>query len=156
MRVKKSVFFIIVIIVLIMFAAIVVRQKDVKKLINMGYENIGSGFYVRSDEKLMQAIAPGLLPKTYAMSINGPALEGQNITGIWMGKSWPFGKTEYGVTLPNEKLCLVNDTFSELAEDADVECKGKDIFVSDNQEAYSILSDYYEGNPYNDIKKETT
>lgn len=154
MKVKRIIFIIIFIFIIIMALSMYIRQKDINTLLDSGYENIGSGFYVRSDEELMQSFAPGIFPKTYAMNINGPALEEFDISGIWIGKESFWKETEYGVNLPSGKLCMVNDTFTELTENADVECKGKDIFLEKNQDAYKVIYEYYENNPYNELKKE--
>lgn len=154
MKVKKITYIIIITLIVFVGIALYVRQSDIKELQEAGYEGIGSGFYVRSNDELMQSFAPGIFPKTYAMNINGPALEEYEISGIWIGKENFWSKTEYGVNLPNGKLCMVDESFTKLTNDADIECKEKDIFVNENTSAYKIIYDYYENNPYNQLKKE--
>ncbi len=154
MKRKRIIYIVIIVLILIVSLSVYVRQKDIKVLLDSGYEDIGSGFYVRSNEEIMQSFAPGIFPKTYAMNINGPALADFDIAGIWIGKESFWKRTEYAVNLPNGKLCMVNGTFTELVEEADVECKDKEIFVDDNHDAYDIIYEYYENNPYNELKKE--
>lgn len=154
MKIKKITYIIITALILFLGLLVYVRQKDIKELQEIGYESIGSGFYVRSNDELMQSFAPGIFPKTYAMNINGPALEKENISGIWIGKENFWSSTEYAVNLPNGKLCMVNETFTKLTDEADIECNGKDIFISKNSSSYKMIYDFYENNPYNRFKKE--
>lgn len=82
------------------------------------------------------------------MNVNGPKMEEYEFTGIWIGKEWPWSAVEYGVSLSNGKLCMVDESFSQLTDDADIECENKNIFVSENEEAYQMLFDFIENTPY--------
>lgn len=82
------------------------------------------------------------------MSVNGPKMEEYEFTGKWIGKEWPWSAVEYGVSLSNGKLCMVDESFSQLTDDADIECDNKNIFVTENEEAYQMLFDFIENTPY--------
>lgn len=154
MKRKKTVFGVIILVILSIIGMVFVRQEDIKKMINTGFEELSSGFYIKNGEELMQAIAPGIFPKTYTMKLNGPLLEENEFSGIWIGKKWPWSKVEYGVSLPGGEICLMDEQFSQLSPDADNECKDKDILISENEETYDELYDFFESTPYLE-KKET-